>query len=127
MLFTTPIYTNDFANSGLIMISMLTVGLLARTPYFAPIYLVRQLIYVNKIETMKKLTVILVVAAVAGGAAWLFGTDKGKKVLGDIKDSLDDSATKLKSSLDAAKNAGSDLIAKSKKYVHSNGVKESVS
>ena len=53
---------------------------------------------------MKKLTVILVVAAVAGGAAWLFGTDKGKKVLGDIKDSLDDSATKLKSSLDAAKS-----------------------
>jgi len=119
--------SNTFTNGGLIMIGKPMAVTLSRILHFSITYLVRQLLYINKIETMKKLTVILVVAAVAGGAAWLFGTDKGKKVLGDIKDSLDDSATKLKSSLDAAKHAGSDLIAKSKKYMHSNGVKETVS
>lgn len=77
---------------------------------------------------MKKLTIVLIIAAAAGGAAWLFGTEKGRKVLGDIKDNLDDSTTKLKSGLKAAKNATADIIEKGKKYmVHStNNIKKEI-
>jgi len=80
---------------------------------------------------MKKNTIILIVAAaaVAGATAWLFGTEKGRKTLGGIKENLDEAGTKIKSGFDSAKGTTAGIIEKGKQYIHSrsNGVKETVS
>ena len=80
---------------------------------------------------MKKNTIIVLVAAaaVAGVAAWLFGTEKGKKTLAGIQENLDETGAQLKTSLDCAKKQTAEVIEKGKEYmrVATNGIKKAVS
>ena len=67
---------------------------------------------------MKKLTTILIVGAVAGAAVWFFNTKKGKEVWDGIKDTSDDLAGKLKSSLNSVKDATAGVVEKGKQYIN---------
>jgi hypothetical protein len=77
---------------------------------------------------MKKLTIVLIIAAVAGGTAWIFGTKQGKEFLEGFKDNVDEGAAKLKTQLHKFSDATAGMIEKGKRHLKSNNsVKEPVS